>query len=264
MIVNGDDFGKDDATNRGIITAFERGLISSTTLMANHPGFDAATDLAHELRIEAHVGVHLVLTAGRPLTDGIRRLERFCDADGNFRTWNVDSRSWRVAGRERELLARELEAQIERVRLAKFPVTHVDSHHQVHNEWGVGGCVVAVCKRLDVPWVRIARNSGAGIKVARRAYKWFFNARLRRSGLARTQRFGAVEDWLHLWREDPGSVTLDDFELMTHPKLTSDGRLTDSVSRAELAQALAPVVGVDAATSYSGARRAGASIEPAS
>ena len=255
MIVNGDDFGQNQLANRGVVDAFARGLISSTTIMANQPGFEEAIELAHSHRLGAHLGIHLVLTEGLPLTEPIRRRPRFCDGEGAFRMWEPGARPWRFGREDRDCLVEELVAQVNRVRAAGFAVTHVDSHHQVHNHWGVGSGVMAVCKKLSLPYVRLARNSGSGIGVVRSAYKRTFNARLRREGLARTRWFGAASDWLHLNEARAGDVELDDFEVMTHPQIDPDGRLVDTISGIELGELLAPIPGVASATSYSGVQR---------
>jgi predicted glycoside hydrolase/deacetylase ChbG (UPF0249 family) len=258
VIVNADDFGLDHSTNQGIALAFERGLISSTTVMANQAGFDEAVELAHDRRLGQHLGVHLVLTSGTPLTEPIRRLGRFCDAEGSFRVWLADARAWRISGREREAVLRELRAQVDRVRAADLPVTHVDSHHHVHNEWGVAGCVIAVARAAGIGRVRIARNCGAGIGVGSSVYKRLLNARLRRHELAGTRWFGEAEHWLHLQAKGADPASLEDFEVMTHPTLDPDGKLVDSVSEPhDLAALLAPVTPARSAVSFAGARYAG-------
>lgn len=255
VIVNADDFGYDDAANRGVVEAFERGLASSTTLMANQPGFDEAVELAHERGLGSHLGVHLVLTKGVPLTDPIRRVARFCDADGSFRSWRADTHFWHVTRPERDALLRELTAQVERVRSAGLPVTHLDSHHHAHNEWAIAGCTVAVARALGVPRVRVARNCGPAIGRASSLYKATLNRRLRRHGLAGTRWFGEAADWLHLQAAGADHASLDDFELMTHPALDARGWLVDAYAGdQELAVLLAPVTGVRSAVSHAGAR----------
>jgi predicted glycoside hydrolase/deacetylase ChbG (UPF0249 family) len=254
VIVNADDFGLDEATNRGVAAAFERGLVSSTTLMANHPGFEDAVELAHELRLASHVGVHIVLTSGSPLTEPILRCPRFCDPDGAFRNWRVEGHLWRAGGRERDAVAQEVRAQLARVRAAGLPVTHFDSHHHVHNELGIAGCVFAIARETSVRRIRLARNCGPGIGGGSSMYKRLFNWRLQRLGFARTRWFGGVEDWLHLQRSGVDDPSLDDFELMTHPSLDAKGRLVDAFEATELAALLAPVAGIRSAVSYAGTR----------
>lgn len=39
MIVNADDFGFSEAVNHGILKAMQEGIVTSTSIMANMPGF---------------------------------------------------------------------------------------------------------------------------------------------------------------------------------------------------------------------------------
>src|SRR4051812_23191276 len=78
MIINADDFGYSSSVNAAILKAFEEGLVSSTTVMANMPAFEEACAAAHERKLLGHVGAHLVLTEGETLTEPIRRCRRFC------------------------------------------------------------------------------------------------------------------------------------------------------------------------------------------
>ena len=90
MIVNADDFGLSPRVNQAIVRAFDEGLISSTTVMANMPAFAEASAIARDRGLLDHVGAHLVLTEGDPLTDTMRRCGRFCDADGRFTFWRQE------------------------------------------------------------------------------------------------------------------------------------------------------------------------------
>ena len=66
LIVNADDFGFSEAVNHGILKAMEDGIVTSTSIMANMPGFAHAAALYHE-HPDMAVGVHLNLTCYRPL-----------------------------------------------------------------------------------------------------------------------------------------------------------------------------------------------------
>src|SRR5437868_4716499 len=116
LIVNADDFGLSSQVNRAVAQAFERNLVSSATVMANMPSFEEACAMTVERRWQRHVGTHLVLTAGDPLTDGIRRHQRFCDADGRFRSHRSGGRVLRLNGDERRALQEELAAQVDACR----------------------------------------------------------------------------------------------------------------------------------------------------
>src|SRR5208283_1213509 len=64
LAVNADDFGFTHDVNAGIVEARAKGILTSTTLMANGAAFDDAVRLASE-NPALDVGVHLVLVGGR-------------------------------------------------------------------------------------------------------------------------------------------------------------------------------------------------------
>ncbi len=49
VIFNSDDFGYSYGVNYGILDAYQRGILTSTTLMANMPGFEHAVKLKKEV-----------------------------------------------------------------------------------------------------------------------------------------------------------------------------------------------------------------------
>jgi predicted glycoside hydrolase/deacetylase ChbG (UPF0249 family) len=244
VIRNADDFGYRAEVSRAIVEAFEAGLVTSTSLMANQEGFEEACTLARERGFADGVGAHLVLTRGEPLTEEIRRFVPFCDGEGRFVEWRGSGSIFRLGSTERNALARELRAQIARCRAAGFAVAHLDSHHHVHNEWAVGGVVIALARELGIRRVRVARNCGRGIGLVNRAYKRLFNVRLGRAGLAGTRYFGDIEDWLYLKAGGADDAALADFELMTHP-VWAGGEVVDAeLGGQPLAKLLAPLSGL--------------------
>ena len=81
LIINADDFGFSRGVNLGIIEAFQHGVLTSTTLMVNMQEADHAVELARQ-NPELGVGIHLTLTAGRPILGGLHTIT---DEEGNFR-----------------------------------------------------------------------------------------------------------------------------------------------------------------------------------
>ena len=71
LIVNADDFGMTEGVNRAILEAHLRGLVTSTTLLANGAAFASAAEIAGDTPALG-VGVHLNLTEGRPSSDAAR------------------------------------------------------------------------------------------------------------------------------------------------------------------------------------------------
>ena len=143
LIVNADDLGRSPGIDRGIVQAHERGIVTSTTLMANAPGAERAAALARKCpRLD--VGVHLVLTYARPLTDPAR-IPSLVERDGSFpRSPSAIVGEGRVSGEEALVEYRAQFARAEEL-LGRRP-SHIDTHHWVHDdpalEWAVGELAV--------------------------------------------------------------------------------------------------------------------------
>jgi hypothetical protein len=258
LILNADDFGLSPHVNSAVLEAFERRLITSATVMPTAPAFDAACAIVREKGLERHVGAHLVLTSGSPLTEPLKHCQRFCDTDGTFHAHRSRGRILHLSRAERRAVSAELEAQIAACRARGVPVTHLDSHHHVHTELGLGPLVVALARRLRVPYVRLARNTSHAVSPPTRLNRTVFNARLRRHGLAATRFMGDVDDYVDFRDSGASAAALADFEVMVHPVLDDAGGLVDLHSSQPGARTLAEIVfeivGLESAVSFAGVR----------
>jgi predicted glycoside hydrolase/deacetylase ChbG (UPF0249 family) len=254
LIVNADDFGLGARENEAILRAFDAGLISSTTIMPNMPGFAEAASITIERGLIDHVGAHLVLTEGEPLTDAMRACRRFCDADGRFVFWRLRDRAVWLSSDERRLVSAELRAQIARCRESGLRITHLDTHHNVHNQPGIAPVVLHAASELGVPAVRVLENTAAHTSMRNRASVRYFNRCLRRAGLARTRYFGTVDAHGALAARGAPPAELDDFEVVTHPTLDARGEVVDALQPdASLRELVTQLPNLPAAVSYAGA-----------
>src|SRR5687768_12924691 len=94
LIVNADDFGYAESVSAGILRAHRDGIVTATTFMTNAPHTDDAATLARATP-SLDVGVHLVVSFGRPLTD-VERVRSLVDGNGRF-------------FRPKELMARDID-----------------------------------------------------------------------------------------------------------------------------------------------------------
>jgi predicted glycoside hydrolase/deacetylase ChbG (UPF0249 family) len=177
VIVNADDFGLNEHTNAVILRAFQCGLISSATAMASMPAFKAACALAQQPALRGRVGLHFNLTYGRPLSEPIRALAQFCNAEGEFDLGLSRKRLW-LGRAARQAVHEELAAQWQRCLDHGLTPSHLDSHQHVHNLWPIGEIVARFAAREGVP-IRLARNVGHNIGPAKRLFKTLLNQRLR-------------------------------------------------------------------------------------
>lgn len=125
LIVNADDFGYCESVNYGIISAHRNGIVTSTTMMANMPGFDHAVNLLKENK-NIGCGVHMTLSCNRPLNSNFKSL---VDENGMFhRRINEEI----INKIDLDELYYEFCSQIDKVKNAGVEITHLDSHHHVH------------------------------------------------------------------------------------------------------------------------------------
>ena len=130
LIVNADDFGFTSGVNRAIVEAHTRGIVTSSTLMANGAAFAEAVPLAQSVP-QLSVGCHVVLIDGRPVLDSskipsLTAAEQFRDGLKSFA-------ARAIAGRmDSEQICAEVTAQICKIQSAGIAVSHVDTHKHTH------------------------------------------------------------------------------------------------------------------------------------
>jgi predicted glycoside hydrolase/deacetylase ChbG (UPF0249 family) len=133
VIVNADDFGQSPGVNQGVIQAYERGILTSASLMVRWP---AAVEAAEYARRNAQLGVGLHLDFGE---------WAYCDGEWVRLYQIVDENNSRDVSLE---VARQLDT-FERL-MGRTP-THLDSHQHVHRKEPARSLVLDIAKRLDIP-----------------------------------------------------------------------------------------------------------------
>lgn len=151
LIVNADDFGFSRGQNYGIIECHRKGLVTSTTAMVTSPWAAHAAELSRA-HLNLGVGLHFVLTWGKPLT----AMTCLVNEHGESGKW-----LWEYAEQGRldaaEIRA-ELEAQFEKfVQIFGRAPTHIDSHHFMHMLPAIYPVVETFAAEKALP-VRLDRN----------------------------------------------------------------------------------------------------------
>lgn len=222
--MNADDLGRTEGVDRGILHAHREGIVTSATLMANSPDAAHAGAAARTAR-SLDVGVHLVLTFARPLSDP-RRVRSLVTETGEFPrasalpAMKVDAEE--ALGEFRAQYARTKEL------IGREP-THLDSHHWVHDlpalEWALG---------------ELARETGAAARIHDPAQRDRYRAR----GVRTPDRF--CRDFQHAGHIDVATLTgiIEGLaegvtELMCHPAEPDAELLSGSAYARERAEELA-------------------------
>ncbi len=162
LIINADDFGLTEGINNAVVEGYQRGVISSATLMATAPAAGHAARLAAE-NPGLGVGLHLNLTWGEPALPA-GRVRSLLGSNGRFP--GLAAAVVRLStGRARAAeLAAELEAQAEQLRALGLKATHIDSHHHLHAHPRLRQVIARVCPRLGITRMRGYRMQISGPK----------------------------------------------------------------------------------------------------
>lgn len=145
LVINSDDFGYSKAINLGIIESFNKGVLTSTTLMANMPGFREAVKLAKEHN-KLGIGVHLSMTCGKPL---LSTVDDLVSNSGEFKPLSVIKEKPEATNLEQ--LYAEWKSQIEKVLSTGLTITHLDSHHYTHSMGNHYQVIEQLSIDFDVP-----------------------------------------------------------------------------------------------------------------
>lgn len=167
LIVNADDFGFGPGVNAGIAAAHTRGILTSTTLMANGDAFDDAVARARDLP-DLGIGCHLVLLGGRPVApeSDVRSL---LAPDGTFSNDFGGFLGRLVAGKLKQAeIVTEFRAQVEKIFNAGIKLTHLDSHKHSHAHPLVLEAALKVAEEFGLacirkPYEKLGFTSFAGL-----------------------------------------------------------------------------------------------------
>jgi chitin disaccharide deacetylase len=135
LIVNADDYGADPDIDRGIVEAFEHGILTSTTLLvASSPDWEKAALRAKSIGLP--MGLHLSLTQGHPVAPR-EIVPDLVDAEGRLAlsAGRLVGMSWQSEKQHAKIydqIRTELNAQIGLLRDRGFELTHLDSHQHFH------------------------------------------------------------------------------------------------------------------------------------
>jgi predicted glycoside hydrolase/deacetylase ChbG (UPF0249 family) len=133
LIVNADDFGQSSGVNRGIIETYERGIVTSASLMVRWPYAAQAAAYARG-NPKLSLGIHFDLGE-----------------------WTFRSGAWApvyevVPLDNAETVRKEVSDQLETFRrLTQSEPSHIDSHQHVHQREPMYSIILELAPKLAVP-----------------------------------------------------------------------------------------------------------------
>lgn len=154
MRINGDDFGFSSGVNQAIVTAHQKGVLTSTSLMITGDAVEEAIKLAKS-NPALSVGLHLVLGFGRSVLPP-DQIPNLVDAQGRFPDAPAQAGlNYQFNQKARQELSLEIRAQLEKFRQTGLKLSHVDGHLHLHSHPVVLKQLVDLAKEFEIPEIRL-------------------------------------------------------------------------------------------------------------
>lgn len=222
VLINADDFGLTESCTKAIYEAFQKGLITDTTMVANGAAMEQAFLLAPELHDK--IGVHINLTEGAPLTPEMQQDARFV-SNGVFTDYFRKRSSYfrPLSRQDRQALYAEMTAQVERLTSRGIRLTHADSHHHVHWNWMLAPIFFRVCREHGICRIRCHKNLNGTFKLWNGLYAFLYRMRLKWNHFRCPDHFEGIR----MYESCPGGIS----EMMVHPDYDRTGVLIDRLRK---------------------------------
>jgi hopanoid biosynthesis associated protein HpnK len=154
LIVTADDFGAAREVNDAVEAAHLGGILTAASLMVGAPAASDAVARAHRMP-SLRVGLHLVLTDGRPLLPP-SAVPNLVDGSGHFRSGMVSAGAAMVFNpRARRQLGAEIAAQFEAFRATGLALDHCNAHKHFHLHPLIGSLMAKIGRRFGLRAVRV-------------------------------------------------------------------------------------------------------------
>lgn len=150
LIVTADDYGMSPAVNRAIEEGVAAGLITATNVMMNMPFCGDAFHLSGK---KASVGLHWVLTCGRPLLSA-EQVPSLTARNGEFYPLSEFRKRYRRGLISQAEISRELTAQYEAFKALLGQPEYWNTHQHVHVARGLYPLFLSVSERLGIMQMR--------------------------------------------------------------------------------------------------------------
>ncbi len=224
LIITCDDLGRSQSVNSAIISLLTSGRASAASLLVNHPAFESAVAAIRDSGLQDRVGLHLNLADSRPLVPE-------CLNDpllGDGEKWRIARRIWPAPRPTRQLIRREIDAQIKRFLDTGLRPTHLDSHWHLHLYPMIVRELLPAARTAGIPAVRIAHNWGPsrGGPIVH-LYKRWINRVLRVRGFKTTRWFAGLRTLYGAWKQGRRLPPGHTIECNAHPAMLDERATPD-------------------------------------
>ncbi|MBI3399430.1 MAG: ChbG/HpnK family deacetylase [Deltaproteobacteria bacterium] len=219
LIVHADDFGLCEEITEGIIKAYRKGILTSTSVVVNGSYFEEGVDFLKDSGIDA--GIHLTFVGGEKPVSGY--IDGLVDEKGLFLKSYGDVIRRLISGSfDKKALQKELYGQIGILKDKIGEISHIDSHQHLHLLPPIRSVMIDAATEFKIKWIRTPHSRFSGISgIGLNILGLLLRRKLKKHHLSFADNFIGFEERGHLNKERllallknlKGGIT----ELMVHP-----------------------------------------------
>jgi predicted glycoside hydrolase/deacetylase ChbG (UPF0249 family) len=232
IIINADDFGLKTSVNKAIVESFNKGFINSTTLMSNMDSFEEAISVAYKYHFTNRIGIHLNIDEGHLLTSDILSSDLF-DRKNHFKLKKNRENLFFLSKHEKQSIYKEFAAQIEKVKKAGINVTHIDTHHHIHEMLPITNIILALLKEYNIPAMRILNNLNGSTRFYKFYYRKIVNKFIKINNVSHSDFFGNQLEVMTCLKMNQTVGDGKKIEIMVHPDYNDSDILVDKIKGRE-------------------------------
>ncbi|MDQ7024885.1 MAG: ChbG/HpnK family deacetylase [Anaerolineae bacterium] len=154
LIITADDCGLSQGIDHAAGSLFDKGMVSTASIMMNYPHVGHSFDYFGRLP-NLETGIHLNLTEGEPLSE-IAQKSDLVRSSGRFRNkLFLYAQALFLSTKMQNAIEVEFRSQIERfIALAGQTPTHITTHMHFHVFPAIRDIIYHLAEEYDVQWVR--------------------------------------------------------------------------------------------------------------
>lgn len=172
IILNADDFGKNERVNKAIIKCFSEGFLTSASILMNGSNYFEAIEFMKTHRYFS-IGIHLNLTEGKPVTSDRNRIPCLINKHGSFLDyWKFRKKCMKFTIPYSQIYT-ELENQILKFLDYGMKPTHIDSHYHTHTIPLVAIVITKLAREYGIPKIRLSLDYPQRLRINHQNYSPF-------------------------------------------------------------------------------------------
>lgn len=150
FILNADDFGLNTYHNKAVLKGYEKGILTSASLLVNTEGFSDAVKTAMSNCPDLNVGIHLNIMEGKALTD----CPLLTDKNGIFNNSYLYLILKQYDKKLQKQIETEFRAQIKKAIQSGIKFNRLDSHVHTHAIPEIFKITCKLAKEYNIEYVR--------------------------------------------------------------------------------------------------------------